>query len=63
MKSAHECPQTVICRDNRSYFVEYILDGREMNSRHFQTHEQAREEQKRISTLINVAKLNEEAHA
>lgn len=54
-------PQNVICRDQYGFFVEYVAGGGKMRSRYFQTHEQAREEQKRISALINTGKVNAEA--
>ena len=53
-------PQNIICRDQFEFFVEYVAGGKKMRSRYFGTHEQAREEQKRISALINADKLNAE---
>lgn len=53
-------PQNVICRDQYGFFVEYVAGGEKMRSRYFGRHEQAREEQKRISAMINAGKLNAE---
>ena len=51
-------PQNVICRDQYGFFVECVAGGKKMRSHYFQTHEQAREEQKRISAFLNADKLN-----
>ena len=45
-------PQTVICRDKHGYFVQYAFGLRELQTRTFKTHDEARDEQRRLTKLI-----------
>ena len=46
-------PQTVICRDKHGYFVQYAFGRRELCTRTFKTHDEARDEQKRLAAIIH----------